>query len=139
MASAAGTFIVFPYFIFASGGLLAWGGPDAWQTFLLVSIATACVGMLVGALQSGILRRHGYGATRWGLISAVAWGVGWPCGWLVGSTLSMRVDSTLAQVLLGGAICWAIVGAITGAGLVGLLNESRQVVFTQDPAPQEMN
>lgn len=90
--------------------------------------------MLVGAPQDDILRRHGYGATRWGLISTIAWGVGWPFGWLVGNSISMVSDSTLAEILLGSTI-WATVGAITGVGLVGLVKESRQVVFTKDLAP----
>jgi len=136
VASAAGAIHRFSVSQLRFRGLLAWGGPDAWQTFLLVSLATACVGMLVGALQAGVLGRYVSGATRWLLISTVAWGIGWPFGMLVGSTISMRVDSTLADMLLGGTI-WATVGAITGAGLVGLLNESPPVVFTQDPAPQE--
>lgn len=77
------------------------------------------VGALLGIGQWLVLRQHIKKASLWILLSAGAWTIGLPIGWTIGGILRQATRLFLSEIV-GLAIAWLAIAAITGIALIWL-------------------
>lgn len=110
----------------SSLGAVGWIAP---RTLLLETriILGALSGIMVGALlglgQWLVLKQHCKRASVWILTSTFGWAIALGVGWAVGGVLRRATRLFLAE-LVGLAVTWVIVAAITGITLVWLLRSA---------------
>ncbi|MBD2740123.1 hypothetical protein [Coleofasciculus sp. FACHB-1120] len=77
-------------------------------------------GALLGLLQGLVLFQQAQKAWIWVLVSSVSWAMGLAMGWAVGGLLREATRLFVSEVV-GLAVAWVIVAAITGVALIGLV------------------
>lgn len=104
-------------------GIVGWFVPQTLEPFLRLLygiINGAEIGLCLGIAQSFILKRQITHAQKWIWVSIISWAVGLGVGWTIGGVLRQFTRLFIGDVV-GLAITWLIVGAMTGYGLMRLM------------------
>lgn len=104
-------------------GGVGWFVPQTLQPFLRLFygiINGAEIGLALGIAQSFILKRQIPHSQKWIWVSIISWAVGLGVGWAIGGVLRQFTRLFISDVV-GLAVTWLIVGAMTGYGLIRLL------------------
>ncbi len=104
-------------------GAVGWFVPQTLQPFLRLFygiINGAEIGLALGIAQSFILKRQIPHAQKWIWISMISWAIGLGVGWAIGGVLRQFTRLFISDVV-GLAVTWLIVGAMTGYGLMRLV------------------
>lgn len=103
-------------------------GPRNLFAYIGVGIGAALVGALIGLIQKTVhLSRYTTRARWWTWTTALAWGLGWAIGTAIpGIDPGTAGDPRL--LLTGWLVTWLIIGAVTGAALLWLLQAPRNEV-----------
>ncbi|MFE1747164.1 hypothetical protein [Coleofasciculus sp. H7-2] len=111
-------------FIGGSGvGAIGWIAPRTllFEARVIFGIFNgALAGALLGVLQGLVLFQQAKKAWIWILVSSVSWAIGLAMGWAVGGILREATRLFVSE-LVGLAVAWVVVAAITGVALIGLL------------------
>lgn len=108
----------------SSLGAIGWVAPRTLLLKLRVTVGIldgTLVGTLIGIGQWFVIRQQVKSASVWILANAIGWGIGLALGWTVGGLLRLATHTFLSE-LIGLAVAWIIVAAITGVTLVLLLD-----------------
>ncbi len=110
----------------SSLGALGWIAPRS--DFLAVRALHGCLdGILVGALiglgQWFVLKKYVTRSAWWIVASAASWAIGLPLGWTIGGILHQATRQFLSE-LIGLALTWLAVSAMTGFSLMGFLRRA---------------
>ncbi len=105
-------------------GLSRWAPFTALGVALGSLVALLFMGVGVGVTQWMLLRRVFNKTVWWLVISAVAW----PAAYLIGNVAAASIESLPLAGAANALVSGAIVGAITGAALLWLLRQNRQVL-----------
>lgn len=108
----------------SSFGAIGWVAPETLlpQLRLIFGVMQgAVVGTLLGVGQWFILKQQVKGSW-WILASAVSWAIALGVGWTVGGVLRQSTHLFLSEVV-GLAVTWMIVAAMTGISLIWLLRK----------------
>ncbi|MCP2727962.1 hypothetical protein [Limnofasciculus baicalensis] len=104
-------------------GAVGWFVPQTLEPFLRLFygiINGAEIGLALGIAQSFILKRQIPHAQKWIWVSIISWAVGLGVGWAIGGVLRQFTRLFISDVV-GLAVTWLIVGAMTGYGLMRLV------------------
>lgn len=82
----------------------------------------ALVGTLLGLGQWLVFKQQVNGSSWWILASAVSWAIALGVGWTVGGVLRQSTHLFFSEVV-GLAVTWIIVAAMTGISLIWLLRK----------------
>jgi hypothetical protein len=110
-------------------------GASAYPLEQVISLALCPVvaGVVLGIFQSLVLRRH----VRWSGLWIVASGLGWGLSWPAAGGLDWVVASVVVDEIVGFAVLYAIIAAIsgvfTGPALVLLMRRSQLNVGNTSP------
>lgn len=81
------------------------------------------IGLLLGLGQWLVLRKQLPKAWRWIVVSILGWSISLAIGWTVGGILRLVTRLFLGEVI-GLAVTWILVSAITGIALIKLLHDT---------------
>jgi hypothetical protein len=115
-----------------SVGAMGWVAPRTASFGVRISYGLPLglqVGLVLGAVQWVALRSTGIRSLWWVPISGISWAIGLPYGWVVGGILRAQTGVFLAEVV-GLAIGWSMVAAITASALVKILNQRAPIRLT---------
>ena len=104
-------------------GAVGWVAPQTIEPFLRLFygiINGAEIGLALGIAQWFILKRQIPHAQAWIWVNIISWAVGLGVGWTIGGVLRQVTRLFIGDVV-GLAVTWLIIGAITGYGLMRLL------------------
>ncbi|MGK7875964.1 MAG: hypothetical protein AB4426_22505 [Xenococcaceae cyanobacterium] len=104
-------------------GAIGWFAPGTEILsirLLCGAVFGAICGLWLGVGQWLVLRKEVPASWRWIVTTAVCWSIGLSLGWTVGGVLHLLTRFFLGEVV-GLALTWVIVGAMTGVALIGLL------------------
>lgn len=110
-----------------TGGAVGWIAPTTLNLFVRVLLGLLngfCVGLVLGAGQWWMLRQRVEKAWRWIWLSAGIWSVAIAFGWLLGGVLRLVSNLFVAEVI-GLGVAWAIVAALSGMAVVGMVYQKR--------------
>lgn len=115
-------------------GAVGWIAPNTLNLLVRVLFGLFYgfyVGLVLGVGQWWAMRRDVVKAWRWILLSAGIWAVAIAFGWLFGGGLRLITQLFVADVV-GLALAWAIVAALTGIALVGMVYQQANNASTAD-------
>ena len=107
--------------------------PSIILTLALAGVLGAGMGLLFGAAQSIVLRRHARDAPRWMVANTVGWAAAMPIIFLGASSPTAETSMTVVGVIGGltGTIAGAVLGMITAWWLVRLRPVARESAMSE--------
>lgn len=104
-------------------GAIGWIAPETSSLSIRVLFGLFYgfyVGLVLGVGQWWVMRKSLVRAWRWALLSAAIWSVSIAFGWLIGGGLRLVTNLFVTEVL-GLVVAWALVAALSGIAIVGLV------------------